>query len=460
MPRAPIVKQQVVHGKLLAHLSQSGPLKAKELCEHLNISQPAFSRLITQGQGTLVRIGRGPQTLYACHRFGGWGNSEIPICCIDEKGTLNQVATLHPIAPKGLYLESHSETLSNKFYEHLPYLFEDLRPAGFLGRLVPRLHPELGFPHDISLWTDNHCLVYLTRCGWDLIGNFIFGEKSEDNYVTNRIKRLDVVDASLRKKHYPRLAELVLTQGIAGSSAAGEQPKFLSIRKTKGDLIPVFVKFSPPIVDAVSRRVADLLICEHIVHEVLREHGRDAPQSCLIKGDDRLFLEMVRFDRNKLGGRLGMISLRALDLEFVGQLRSWSETAKSLLKKKIINQEIYENIVWLDVFGKMIGNSDRHHGNISLFCTGEKIIGLTPVYDMLPMMYAPQQNQLVHRTFDPTHSTSHETPVWNDVLSTARFFWAQIQRHTMISDGFKKLVVNNASILEGLPSIHPEPVEG
>ncbi|MBI1909524.1 MAG: type II toxin-antitoxin system HipA family toxin YjjJ [Deltaproteobacteria bacterium] len=447
MPKAPVVNQQLAYKKLLTHLSQSGPLKAKNLCEVLSISQPAFSRLIAYGQGPIIRIGRGPQTLYACHRLGSWGDPKIPICLIDEQGTLSRIATLHPISPKGFYLESHTETLSTKIYEHLPYFFEDLRPSGFLGRLVPRLYPELGFPNDISIWTDDHCLVYLARCGWDLIGNFIIGEKSEQDYVTNLIERTDVVDDSLREEHYPHVAELVLSQGIPGSSAAGEHPKFLSIRKTKNGLLPVIVKFSPPVVDAVSQRVADLLVCEYIGHEVLRKYGKAAPQSCLIRGGGRLFLEVERFDRNRSGGRFGVVSLRALDLEFVGALKSWPDTAKSLFNKKIIDQAAYQEIVWLDLFGKLIGNSDRHHGNISFFCNGEEIAGLTPVYDMLPMIYAPQQNQLVNRTLIPTPPRSDEMPVWNDALSAARYFWDQVQHHSMISEDFKKLTASNESIL-------------
>lgn len=428
-------------------MSQAGPMSAKSLCAFLNISQSACSRLIDRGKDSIIRIGRGPKTLYAYGKPGGWGKPTIPIRYVDEHGTLHHAATLYPLSPQGYYLESHTETLSTKIHEYLPYIFADLRPSGFLGRLVPRLYPELEFPHDISVWTDDHCLVYLSRCGSDLIGNFIIGEKSGDDYLINRIKRPDAVDASLRKKFYPRMASLVLSQGIPGSSAAGEHPKFLATLTKKGGYLSVVVKFSPPIVDALSLRVADLLICEHIVHEVLRKHGKTAPQSSLIKGGDRLFLEIERFDRNISGGRRGIISLAALDLEFVGQLRSWSETAKSLFEKKMINQVDYENIVWLDVFGKLIGNSDRHHGNISFFCIGEKIAGLTPVYDMLPMMYAPQQNQLINRIFDPTPANLDEIPVWNDALATAHDFWVQVGQHSMISDEFKKLTAHNGSIL-------------
>ncbi|MBI3541300.1 MAG: HipA domain-containing protein, partial [Deltaproteobacteria bacterium] len=384
MAKAAVLNQQLTLEKLLGSLSQSGPLKAQALCEFLKISQPAFSRLITQAHGSVMRIGRGRQTLYALKKLGAWGKPEIPVCSLNEKGNLNHVATLHPILPQGFYLESHTETISTRIYKNLPYFFEDLRPSGFLGSLVPRLYPDLGFPEDINTWTDEHCILYLSRCGWDLIGNFIIGEESYEKYLVSRQKQLDVVDEADREKRYPQNAEQVLSKGMPGSSAAGEQPKFLSILKTKKGLLPVIVKFSPPLKDTISRRVADLLLCEHVAHTVLRQYGQTSPQSSLIMGQDRLFLEIERFDRN-FEGRRGVLSLRALDLEFVGQLRSWTETAESLFRQKRIDQVTYKNIVWLEVFGKLIGNTDRHHGNISFFCDGEKISGLAPVYDMLPM---------------------------------------------------------------------------
>ena len=35
-------------------------------------------------------------------------------------------------------------------FENLPYVLDDLRQAGFLGRLVPRQHPDLGLPETVT----------------------------------------------------------------------------------------------------------------------------------------------------------------------------------------------------------------------------------------------------------------------------------------------------------------------
>ena len=267
------------------------------------------------------------------------------------------------------------------------------------------------------------------------------------------MNRLGVVQDSEREEIYPRNADLVMSAGIPGSSAAGEQPKFLSVRATENGWVPVLVKFSPPISDAIGRRVADLLVCEHLAHELLRTHGQISLNSCLLTADNRLFLEMERFDRTITKGRKGLISLRALDLEFVGSLRSWPDTAAALFRQKRIDLSAYQNIIWLEAFGRLIGNTDRHHGNISFFTEGEKLLGLAPVYDMLPMLYAPQQNQLVERSFEPTPPKTFELPVWNEALAAARDFWGRVGSHPQISGPFKTLTAENEPRLVNLGNL-------
>ncbi len=440
MPRNPIFARPLLLARLINYLSSHGPAHTKEACEFLQISQSTFSRLIAQ-EPAILRIGRGPNTQYACHRTGGWGRSPIPLFTINAAGTAAQVAVIHPLAPQGLYLETQTKVLTTKVYPNLPYFLDDLRPSGFLGRLVPQLYPQLGLPPDIMLWSDDHCLTYLARYGWDQVGNYLVGEPSYEEYVKNPISGLDIIKDADRETQYPKLAELVLSQGIPGSSAGGEQPKFFSIRKTRKGVISFIVKFSPPTSDVIGQRIADLLICEHIAHQILRQHKIPAPESFLVRGGKRLFLEVSRFDRTPGGGRRGVISLRALDLEFVGQLRSWSDTAESLWQQKKITQKIYHTILWLEVFGKLIGNTDRHHGNISFFCDGEVVGELAPVYDMLPMMYAPQQNQLVDRLFTPSPPKPSELNVWKAARDAARAFWAAVQKEKAISMAFRKLTL-------------------
>lgn len=79
----------------------------------------------------------------------------------------------------------------------------------------------------------------------------------------------DSVRIKDRLKYYTRMARDILAYGCPGSSAAGEQLKFLAT------LVPsrryVIVKFSPPLEGSVARRLADLLICEHLALKVIRD---------------------------------------------------------------------------------------------------------------------------------------------------------------------------------------------
>ena len=85
-------------------------------------------------------------------------------------------------------------------------------------------------------------------------------------------------------------------------------------------------------------------------------------------------------------------SLEALDHEYIGESgrgASWTRVTPKLLDKKLISPEDARRIRWLDVFGQLIGNTDRHFGNVSFLEQGDSTLRLAPAYDMLPMLFAP-----------------------------------------------------------------------
>ncbi|MBF0491650.1 MAG: hypothetical protein HQM15_02585 [Deltaproteobacteria bacterium] len=59
------------------------------------------------------------------------------------------------------------------------------------------------------------------------------------------------------------------------------------------------------------------------------------------------------------------------------------------------------------------------------------------------MLYAPQQHQLVSRVFEPAPPKLSELSVWNSALKAACDFWLKVQRHSQISDAFKKMIAEN-----------------
>ena len=104
---------------------------------------------------------------------------------------------------------------------------------------------------------------------------------------------------------------------------------------------------------------------------------------------------------------------------------------------------------WLDVFGALIGNTDRHLWNVTLFGNLEHPPTLAPVYDMLPMLFAPSASGTVERTFEVQPPTARTLDVWVEAAEKALEFWGQVQRRADLSTEFRNRARTAASKLEG-----------
>ncbi|HWZ91107.1 MAG TPA: type II toxin-antitoxin system HipA family toxin YjjJ, partial [Polyangiaceae bacterium] len=376
---------------------------------------------------------------------------------VDEAGRSRKLAWLEATAPEGFYVAALNEDASSDFYADLPYFLNDLRPSGFLGRLVPAQHPELALPPDVRVWSGDQCLRYLSQLGSNLVGNLIVGEPAFQRYLESIQLPVAPISKTDRLERYPELADDVLRAGLPGSSAGGKQPKFLVLREPGP--MEVLVKFSPPRADSTSRRWADLLVSEHVAHHVLRRHGQSAAVSELVEAKSRIFLEVQRFDRTSAGGRRGLISLLSLDAQFVGQLSGWSEPASQLAKLGHLDDAMVERIRWLECFGHLIANSDMHPGNLSFLCRGTRVLAVAPAYDMLPMAYAPQQGHLTSNPFRPPVPKPAAASIWEHVTVAAQDFWREVAKHPLVSPAFRKVarenqtvVARSAALAEKLPS--------
>jgi HipA-like C-terminal domain len=227
-----------------------------------------------------------------------------------------------------------------------------------------------------------------------------------------------------------------LSNGIPGSSAGGEQPKFLFQNLS---LQWSLVKFSPPNTSDLGQRISDLLICEHICHLVLEQHQVPVAKSKLIVGAKRTFLEVYRFDRLESEGRKSNVPFSVLNNEFVGDFGNWTEIAGKLLKAGLITSKDHSSICFLEMFGELIGNSDRHLGNISFFANRTYTeFSLAPVYDMLPMLYSPQANQILTRDFNPVLVIGSQV-LWLQAWRMALDFWTRVSGCKNVSNSFKTI---------------------
>lgn len=459
MPR--ILDHERLGRDLLRYLSSRGAASGAEAARSLEISQPAFSRLARKLGRDLLVTGRARAVRYAAYREIPDVGRRIPIYEIDESGSSRHIAMLHATRPNGFFVEALVDDVQSGRFDDLPYFLHDLRPAGFLGRLLPRRHPELGAPDNIQLWTANDSLGYLTRYGWNLSGNIIVGDEAFRLYLTNRTTTPAIVADELRSIRYAGFADDVLSAGPPGSSAAGEQPKFI-VSRFPGP-VEVMVKFSPPLTNPLSQRIADLLVAEHVCHGVLASCGHESARSEIIEGGNRVFLEIERFDRTALGGRRGLLSLFALDAGFVGRLNTWTDSARHLEAHQRISPAVGHEIAWRELFGRLIANTDMHAGNLSFVTRGTRVVGLAPVYDMLPMMYAPQQTQLPQVRFvapmpDPAHGS-----LWASAHAAAIDFWTAVRSHPRVSPDFQEIATTNIAVLrnvEGVAALLPGAAHG
>lgn len=434
---------------LLVRLSVVGSATAPELFGYLQISQAAFSRLVASFRDRLVIVGRGRATRYAARREVSDVGGPQPLYQVNESGRTLRLGVLHPILAEGFWVESTHGDLTGGFFADLPYFLHELRPQGFLGRQIPRRHAELRLPANIELWSADHCLRYLTSYGWDTVGNWLVGDRALEAYLERVERPANAVSVGEREERYLALSEDALADA-PGSSAGGEQPKFLAtlVDQQGGPAKSVLVKFSPPLGDRVGRRLGDLLVVEHLAHRVLHEHGVETASSELFLTGDRMFLEVARFDRTGQGGRRGVLSLLALDSELIGAARTWAQTADQLESGGHINAAARRSIHWAQCFGRLIGNTDMHFGNLSLWTFGTRVLGVAPLYDMLPMLYAPTSGHVTNPAFEPKPVAPPEAEVWDSASHAALDLWLATSRDERVSSEFRAICCGNAGVVE------------
>ncbi len=148
-----------------------------------------------------------------------------------------------------------------------------------------------------------------------------------------------------------------------------------------------------------------------------------------------------------------MLSLEALDHEYIGDSgrgASWTRVTPKLLEKKLIGPEDARRIRWLDVFGQLIGNTDRHFGNVSFLEQEDGTLRLAPAYDMLPMLFAPSGTTVVERPFEPAPPSADTLDVWADAARHAQDFWTRVIDCAALGDDFRALARQCRNTLEAL----------
>lgn len=427
--------------QLLAFLA-TGLYSAADIQRRFTWSQPTVSRVISRCKSRIVVVGSARATRYTRLRDVRGLGGRFPVFKVDGRGDVDQIGELCAVAnDRFVWLPTHA---TPEDYRSLPWFISDLRPDGFVGRaFVQLLHEELNLPPRVLDWNEEHVLVALARRGEDCMGNLIVGQESLERYFRMTQRPVAPIQEEEEAERYARMAQAAMDGDPAGSSAGGEQPKFTAIVQQNDGIKHALVKFSSSVATVEGRRWADLLISEHHALNIIQESGIRATQTRIIEGNDRMFLEARRFDRTAMFGRLPIISLRAVALEFFG-CDSWIDAADQMYDDGRISAEDAASLRWLSVFGDLIANTDQHMGNVSLIMSdGRRRFGLAPAYDVLPMYYRPRDSRVPDGIFNPPLPTPGAARAWDSALAAACMFWERVSQDERISQPFRVICAGN-----------------
>lgn len=424
---------------LLTLLRRSGPMAGGDLARALGISPATLSRTYARYQNQVCRMGKTRGVRYALRREVPGLTSPIPVYAVDTRGKAQEVGELDPLANGQHWFEpARGDQGLGILYEGLPPYCIDTAPQGFLGRGFVTQHPELESPERLDDWSDDHRLIAIGRHGDDAVGNLIVGRESMDLFLAS--------EPPAAKPSYTDLADAAAA-GTAGSSAGGEQPKFTTYNGRQH----VIVKFTPGDGSPADERWRDLLICEAVAAKYVRS-GAGLETDCRwLDGGNRRFLESVRFDRVGTRGRRGVLSLAAVADEWLGTRDNWVEAARRLLDARMTGEDTARRIRWLEAFGRLIGNNDRHFGNITFYCDeilATPSLELAPAYDMLPMRYAPTAAGVPALAAATVKQTAALLDVWTQAVQEAQNFWVEIEGTRHVSVQFRELAGHMAHSLK------------
>ncbi len=419
-----------MNGDLPPELSR-GVLHASELRERIGVSPATLMRLVRDAGPGILRIGRGRATQYALRQqWPTLDSSRFPLFRVTESGAAVSAGELITLAARqSVWMPAGGVS------DGLPMDLSDARPSGFLGRHFAATHADLRLPARLADWSEHHILLAMSRRGEDLPGHLIVGEESFARWqALENVPRV--------RDDYPALADATTAGHPPGSSAGGERPKFGTLVNDRHMLVKFAARRGTA--DVVARRWCDLLILEGLALAVVGARGIAAARTHVVETQSHWFLESERFDRVGVRGRVGVLSLAAVHDDLAD---SWARAAASLTDARRLTDQDARRLQWLDAFGALIGNTDRHQYNILFFTEGSRL-RLAPAFGQVSMRYAPTADgQVPPRGFEVPNATSYTLDVWDDARDAARQFWAQGSDDARLSDDARVFCASNAQVL-------------
>lgn len=443
----------------MAQLPPGEPVAAAALAERLGVNRMSLSRLVAAAGDKIMRLGRTRATSYAARQQTPAG-SQWPLYRLRPDGTLEELGQLSALTGDSFHFETaltrpnltrSPDSDVRGWFPGLPWYLDDLRPQGFLGRTFAHRHAAmLGVPPDLNRWQLSDILRALVHAGGTETGDLLLSGAAVHRALAGMRDPADHVAAADRLQRYPERARAAVEGEDIGSSPGGEQPKFTATVETADGRRAMLVKFAQPAAGEAAERWSDLLVCEHLALETLRDAGVEAAASTLLQTPTHTFLEVERFDRSAdVLGRRGFVSLLALSSAFTGEsTRDWGAAGQLLQAQGWLTAATVERMARLHAFGRLIGNTDMHQGNIAFELIDEGRLPLAPAYDMLPMSLAPSRTGVLRAALPlgpvaPASPGDLEHLCWAAPLAVR--FWERVATNTQVrSASLRDIAEQNA----------------
>jgi hypothetical protein len=424
-------------------LQARGVATSVQIQQAIGKSQPSVSRLLGAMAGQVITLGRGRSRRYAAPENIGDAAAQQPIWLIGAQGEAQRVGTLSLLARGHLHIDA--DHVDDLFEGVLPWYLSSLRVQGFMGRLLAQKLVLLGLAPNPEAWDLRSVLIAALRLH-DAPGALLIGHGNAGDRAAGPV--LPGADAGLGPALDALAADVAQTLP-AGSSAGGEQPKFLAATQNGQH---VLVKFSPPRGTPFGERWSDLLQAEQLCAEVLRRHGVATATSQLVQSKNRTYLLGERFDRIGARARRHVVALGAVHAAFVpGAYDGWAASCEALARQGRLSEQEAQEASCRQQFGRLIGNSDMHSANLGLFARGNSLFEiakgrftLAPSYDMLPMRWKPDPATGLH-DYGPFDTDSiHAGPA---ARIAAHDFWTALAIHAGVGADLRKTASEMAARL-------------
>ncbi len=367
----------------------------------------------------MVKIGKARATTYVAVKPINNDYKSLPLFEVKGRSSAIKIAEFH-LLYKGKTLLKAAHILPG-----LPPQLDNFPQDSFLAALhAPQ--SDTCWPGNYSDWNIEDKIQALICDGQLLPGNLILGEQALEKYLANYEHPLQI-NESLRHAAYPKVLNTLAQGSYRGEIIHGSEPKFCAVvtgkeHKTRH----VIVKFSEPMQDIRGKRMADLLMAEHLALEFLARQGLKTVRSKVIKAANRVFLEIERYDRINEYTRQGAIEL------------------PELKNHQNLSEETLNKIELVELFTQLIGDIRWNQTEVAIFQQGLSNQEIVPFYDIAPSLYRPESTGYISKeSIVIKPPTARNTSFWFNAMDLAQGYWQEIVKYPYLSSDFRSLAKKN-----------------